>query len=75
MINNQNLTPMKKTILSALLIIMMAGATSINAQNNNTMNNSTTKVQDGKMSIEAIPATLDEFKALQAELGTSPEGC
>ena len=64
-----------KRITLALLIIMMVGATSINAQNDKTMNNSTTKIQDGKVSIESIPATLDEFKALQAELGTTPEGC
>jgi len=68
---------MKKTILSTLafLILMMVGATSVNAQNDKTMYNSTTKIQDGKVSIESIPATLDEFKALQAELGTTPEGC
>ena len=28
-----------------------------------------------KVSIEKIPATLEEFQALQAELGTTPEGC
>lgn len=28
-----------------------------------------------KVSINGIPATLDEFKTLQAELGTTPEGC
>lgn len=28
-----------------------------------------------KVSIEKFPATLDEFKTLQAELGTTPEGC
>ena len=76
---------MKKTNLLttlALPVIMVFGASSANAQIGNNLNKQTetstgavSKVQDGKVSIEAIPATLDEFKALQAELGTSPEGC
>ena len=63
---------MKKTNLLttlALPIIMVFGVNTANAQND------VSKVQDGKVSIEAIPTTLDEFKALQAELGTTPEGC
>ena len=28
-----------------------------------------------KVSIEKIPATLEEFQALQAQIGTTPEGC
>ena len=36
--------------------------------------NNSTAFSD-KMSIEKIPATLEEFQALQAELGTTPEGC
>jgi hypothetical protein len=63
---------MKKTNLLttlALPIIMAFGVNTANAQND------VSKVQDGKVSIEAIPTTLDEFKTLQAELGTTPEGC
>lgn len=63
---------MKKTNLLttlALPIIMVLGINTANAQIG------VSKVQDGKVSIEAIPTTLDEFKALQAELGTTPEGC
>ena len=63
---------MKKTNLLttlALPIIMAFGVNSANAQND------VSKVQDGKVSIEAIPTNLDEFKTLQAELGTTPEGC
>ena len=33
------------------------------------------KAFSDKVSIEKIPATLEEFQALQAELGTTPEGC
>lgn len=32
-------------------------------------------VLSDKVNIEKIPATLEEFQALQAELGTTPEGC
>ena len=32
-------------------------------------------VGSDKVSIEKIPASLEEFQALQAELGTTPEGC
>ena len=63
---------MKKTDLLTILalpIILAFGINTANAQNG------VSKVQDGKVSIEAIPTTLDEFKALQAELGTTPEGC
>lgn len=28
-----------------------------------------------KLNIEKIPATLEEFQSLQAEIGTTPEGC
>ena len=63
---------MKKTNLLttlALPIILAFGVNTAHAQNG------VSKVQDGKVSIEAIPTTLDEFKSLQAELGTTPEGC
>ena len=36
--------------------------------------NNSTAFSD-EVSIEKIPATLEEFQALQAELGTTPEGC
>ena len=36
--------------------------------------NNSTAFSD-KVSIEKIPASLEEFQALQAELGTTPEGC
>lgn len=32
-------------------------------------------VLSDKVNIEKIPATLEEFQALQAQLGTTPEGC
>ena len=76
---------MKKTNLLttlALSIIMVFGVNTANAQLGNLVNKlkdtstkAASKTQDGKMSVEAIPSTLDEFKALQAELGTTPEGC
>ena len=69
---------MKKSNLlttMALSIIMVFGVNTANAQLGvlvNKMKDASTKVapktQDGKMSVEAIPSTLDEFKALQAEL-------
>ena len=37
------------------------------------VNNST--VLSDKVSIQRIPASVEEFQALQAELGTTPEGC
>ena len=37
--------------------------------------NAGSKALADKVSIEKIPATLEEFQALQAELGTTPEGC
>ena len=38
-------------------------------------NNASSKALRDKVSIERIPATLEEFQALQAEIGTTPEGC
>ncbi|MCR5658168.1 MAG: hypothetical protein K6G25_02445 [Bacteroidales bacterium] len=63
---------MKKTDLLTILAVTIILAFGINTAN---AQNGVSKVQDGKVSIEAIPTTLDEFKALQAELGTTPEGC
>lgn len=39
------------------------------------VSNATSQALSDKVSIEKIPTTLEEFQALQAELGTSPEGC
>ncbi len=39
------------------------------------VSNAASKAASDKVSIEKIPTTLEEFQALQAELGTSPEGC
>lgn len=39
------------------------------------VNNAASKAASEQVSIEKIPTTLEEFQALQAELGTSPEGC
>jgi len=37
--------------------------------------NAASKALSDKVSIEKIPTTVEEFQALQAELGTTPEGC
>lgn len=47
---------------TAMILFLSLVGNTLNAQNN-------------QVSIEKIPATLEEFQALQAELGTSPEGC
>ena len=39
------------------------------------VSNAASKATSDKVSIEKIPATLEEFQALQAQLGTTPEGC
>lgn len=39
------------------------------------INNATSKAFSEKVSIEKIPATFEEFQALQTKLGTTPEGC
>jgi len=39
------------------------------------VNNAASKAASEQVSIEKIPATLEEFQALQAQLGTTPEGC
>lgn len=50
-----------------------------NAQTNNTSKNATqkslSKIENDQVSIQKIPTTLNDFKSLQAELGTTPEGC
>ena len=39
------------------------------------ISNAASKATSDKVSIEKIPATLEEFQALQTQLGTTPEGC
>ena len=39
------------------------------------VSNAASKATSDKVSIEKIPATLEEFQALQTQLGTTPEGC
>ena len=76
---------MKKSNLftaMALAVAMLLGITSAQAQfgrlGNKIKSNATTVASNATsqtVSIEKIPATVEEFKALQAELGTTPEGC
>ena len=54
---------MKKHIIIAMTLLLTMTFSIANAQTND------------KTSIEKIPATLAEFQALQAQLGTTPEGC
>lgn len=64
---------MKNLILTLVCIATMSF--SANAQLGNMLKNATSKALNDKVSIEKIPATLEEFQALQTELGTTPEGC
>lgn len=80
---------MKKTnflTAMALAVVMVFGAATANAQIRGLgqklkeaategASNVASKTFSETLSIEKIPATLEEFKALQAELGTTPEGC
>ena len=66
----------------ALTFVMVLGATTANAQIGKLADmakekagNAAAKAIDKEVSVEAIPATFEEFKALQAELGKTPEGC
>lgn len=66
----------------AFAVAMLLGISSAQAQfgrlGNNIKSKASTVVSTASsksVSIEKIPATLEEFQALQAELGTSPEGC
>lgn len=54
---------MKTHKLFAVLAFLMA------------MSFTTTAVAQTECSIQSIPTTVKEFQALQAELGTTPEGC
>lgn len=55
---------MKKRILMALTLTLVMGLSLANAQ-----------TKTSTVSIEKIPTTLEGFQTLQAELGTTPEGC
>jgi hypothetical protein len=70
----------------ALAVVMVFGAATANAQIRGLgqkikeaategANNVASKTFAEKLSIEKIPATFEEFQALQAEMGTTPEGC
>ena len=83
--NNKNCNAMKrKNLLTimVLLVAMMFGSVAANAQVRGLgekvksgISNAASKTFSEKLSIEKIPTTVEEFQALQAELGTSPEGC
>ena len=66
---------MKKKNIILTMVCLMALSFSANAQLGNLLKDATSKAFSEKVSIEKIPATLEEFQALQAELGTTPEGC
>lgn len=73
---------MKKTHLILTMALVLALSFSATAQIGglgkaikSAANNASSKALSDKVSIERIPATLEEFQALQAEIGTTPEGC
>lgn len=66
---------MKKKSFILTLAFIMAVSFSANAQFGNVLKNAASKAFSEKVSIEKIPTSLEEFQTLQAELGTSPEGC
>lgn len=66
---------MKKKSFILTLAFIMAVSFSANAQLGNVLKNAASKAFSEKVSIEKIPTSLEEFQTLQAELGTSPEGC
>lgn len=66
----------------ALALVMVLGTSSANAQIGKLGNmvkekagDVVSKAFDKEVSVEAIPTTVEEFKALQTELGKTPEGC
>ena len=66
----------------ALVCSMLFGAATANAQIKgigNTIKSGATKVTSTALSenvsVEKIPATLEEFQALQVQIGATPEGC
>lgn len=73
---------MKKTKIILTVACVVAMTCTANAQIGglgkaikSAASNTASKALSEKVSIEKIPTTLDEFQALQAELGTTPEGC
>lgn len=66
---------MKKKNIILAMACLVALSFSANAQPGNPVKDAASKAINDKVSIEKIPATLEEFQALQAELGTTPEGC
>ena len=77
-----NTKTMKKQHFILTLACLLAMSLSTNAQLGglgkaikSAASNTASKAFSEKVSIEKIPASLDEFKTLQAELGTKPEGC
>ena len=66
----------------ALALVMVLSASTANAQFGKLGNkvkekagDVVSKAIDKEVSVEAIPTTVEEFRALQANLGTTPEGC
>jgi len=66
---------MKKKNLILALACIVAMTFSANAQIGSAIRSAISKASSDKVSIERIPTNLEEFEALQAELGTTPEGC
>lgn len=73
---------MKKTHLILTMALVLALSFSATAQIGglgkaikSAANNASSKALCDEVSIERIPASLEEFQALQAEIGTTPEGC
>ena len=70
---------MKKKNLLLAMAFIVALSCNVEAQIGNAIKsaakNATSKALSDKLTLEKIPATLEEFQALQAELGTTPEGC
>jgi hypothetical protein len=66
---------MKKKNILLTLVCIVALSFCAHAQFGTALKNATSKAISEKVSIEKIPASLEEFQALQAELGTTPEGC
>ncbi len=66
---------MKSKNLILTLACLLVMSFSANAQLGNALKNASAKAFSDKVSIEKIPSTLEEFQALQAELGNTPEGC
>ncbi len=63
-------------------MVLLFGSTKANAQLGglgrkikSAARNATSTILSDKVTIDGIPASLEEFQNLQSELGTSPEGC